>query len=58
MLGGDNADEALRQGAAGDLIHIDIKRLARVPKVGRQINCNQQQSRSYGVAYEKIHGAV
>ena len=33
----------------GDLIHIDVKKLARFPKVGHRITGNRQQGRSAGV---------
>jgi len=42
----------------GDLIHIDIKSLARFRKVGHRITGDRQQGRSYGVAYDKVHVAV
>lgn len=42
----------------GDLIHIDIKSLARFRKVGHRITGDRQQGRSYGVGYDKVHVAV
>ncbi len=42
----------------GDLIHIDVKTLARFRKVGHRITGNRQQGRSYGVGYDKVHVAV
>ena len=42
----------------GDLIHIDIKSLARFRKVGHRITGDRQQGRSYGVGYDKVHIAV
>jgi len=39
----------------GDLIHIDIKSLARFRKVGHRITGDRQQGRSTGVGYEKAH---
>jgi hypothetical protein len=42
----------------GDLIHIDVKSLARFRKVGHRITGNRQQGRSYGVGYDKVHVAV
>jgi hypothetical protein len=37
----------------GDLMHIDIKLLARIQKVGHRITGDRQQGRSYGVGYNK-----
>nr|WP_255090598.1 helix-turn-helix domain-containing protein [Vulcanococcus limneticus] len=42
----------------GDLIHIDIKTLARFRKVGHRITGDRQRARSYGVGYDKVHVAV
>ena len=42
----------------GDLIHIDIKSLARFRKVGHRITGDRQRGRSYGVDYDKVHVAV
>ena len=42
----------------GDLIHIDVKSLARFRKVGYRITGDRQQGRSYGVGYDKVHVAV
>ncbi|MEY3463896.1 MAG: hypothetical protein RLZZ468_1674 [Cyanobacteriota bacterium] len=42
----------------GDLIHIDIKSLARFRTVGHRITRNRQQGRSYSVGYDKVHVAV
>jgi hypothetical protein len=42
----------------GDLIHIDIKSLARFRKVGHRITGDRQRGRSYGVGYDKVHVAV
>ena len=42
----------------GDLIHVDVKTLARFRKVGHRITGNRQQGRSYGVGYDKVHVAV
>jgi len=42
----------------GDLIHIDIKSLARFRKMGHRITGDRQQGRSYGVGYDKVHVAV
>ena len=42
----------------GDLIHIDIKSLARFRKVGHRITGDRQRCRSYGVGYDKVHVAV
>ena len=41
-----------------DLIHIDVKSLARFQKVGHRITGNRQLGRSYGVGYDKVHVAV
>ena len=42
----------------GDLIHLDIKSLARLRKVGHRITGDRQQGRSYGVGYGKAHVAI
>ena len=42
----------------GDLIHIDVKKLARFRKVGHRITGNRQQGRSVGVGYDRVHVAI
>jgi transposase InsO family protein len=42
----------------GDLIHIDVKKLARFHKVGHRITGNRQQGRSTGVGYDRVHVAI
>jgi len=42
----------------GDLIHIDIKSLARFLKVGQRIIGDRQQGLSTGAGYDKVHGAI
>jgi hypothetical protein len=42
----------------GDLIHIDVKKLARFRKVGHSIAGNRQQGRSAGVGYDRVHVAI
>lgn len=42
----------------GDLIHIDVKKLARFRKVGHRITGNRQQGRSAGVGYDRVHDAI
>ena len=42
----------------GDLLHIDVKKLARYRKVGHRITGNRQQGRSTGVGYDRIHVAI
>jgi transposase InsO family protein len=42
----------------GDLIHIDVKSLARFRKVGHRSTGNRQEGRSYGVGYDKVQVAV
>jgi transposase len=42
----------------GDLIHIDVKKLARFRKVGHRITGNRQQGRSTGVGYDRVHVAI
>jgi transposase InsO family protein len=42
----------------GDLIHVDIKSLARFRQVGHRITGDRQKGRSYGVGYDKVHVAV
>jgi len=41
----------------GDLIHIDVKPLARFHKIGHRITDDRQKGRSYGVGYDKVHVA-
>ena len=45
-------------GAAGDLIQIDIKTLARFRKIGHNITSDAQEGRCYGVSYYKVHIAT
>nr|WP_255125414.1 integrase core domain-containing protein [Synechococcus lacustris] len=42
----------------GDLIHIDVKKLARFRRVGHRITGNRQQGRSTGVGYDRVHVAI
>ena len=42
----------------GDLIHIDVKKLARFRKVGHRITGNRRQGRSAGVGYDRVHVAI
>ncbi len=42
----------------GDLIHIDVKKLARFRKIGHRITGNPQQGRSAGVGYDRVHVAI
>jgi len=42
----------------GDLIHIDVKKLARFRQVGHRITGNRQQGRSTGVGYDQVHVAI
>jgi transposase InsO family protein len=42
----------------GDLIHIDVKKLARFRKVGHRITGNRQEGRSTGVGYDRVHVAI
>ena len=42
----------------GDLIHVDVKTLARFRKVGHRITGDRQKGRSHGVGYDKVHVAV
>jgi transposase InsO family protein len=42
----------------GDLIHIDVKKLALFRKVGHRITGNRQQGRSAGVGYDRVHVAI
>jgi transposase InsO family protein len=42
----------------GDLIHIEVKFLARFRKAGHRITGGRQQGRLYGVCYDKVHVAV
>lgn len=42
----------------GDLIHIDVKKLARFRRIGHRITGNRQQGRSTGVGYDLVHVAI
>ena len=42
----------------GDLIHIDVKKLAGFRRVGHRITGNRQQGRSAGVGYDRVHVAI
>jgi transposase InsO family protein len=42
----------------GDLVHIDVKKLARFRKVGHRITGNRQEGRSTGVGYDRVHVAI
>jgi transposase InsO family protein len=42
----------------GDLIHIDVKKLARFRKMGHRITGNRQQGRSAGVGYDRVYVAI
>jgi transposase InsO family protein len=42
----------------GDLLHIDVKTLARFRKVGHRITGDRKKGRSYGVGYDKVHVAI
>jgi transposase InsO family protein len=42
----------------GDLIHIDVKKLARFRRIGHRITGNRQQGRSTGVGYDLIHVVI
>ncbi len=42
----------------GDLMHIDVKKLARFRKVGHRITGKCQQGRSAGVGYDRVHVAI
>jgi transposase InsO family protein len=41
-----------------DLIHIDVKKLARFRKVGHRITGSRQQGRSAGFGYDRLHVAI
>ncbi len=41
-----------------ELIHVDVKTLARIRKVGHQITSDRQKGRSNGAGYNKVHVAV
>jgi hypothetical protein len=42
----------------GDLIHIDVKKLARFRKVGHRIISNRQQGCAAGDGYDRVHVAI
>ena len=41
-----------------DLIHIDVKKLARFRRIGHRITGNRQLGRSTGVGYDRVHVAI
>jgi hypothetical protein len=42
----------------GDMIHVDIKQLARFDRVGHRITGDRRLGRSTGAGYEKAHVAI
>ena len=42
----------------GDMIHVDIKQLARFDRVGHRITGDRRIGRSSGAGYEKVHVAI
>jgi len=42
----------------GDLIQIDVKKLASFRKVGHRITGNRQKACSTGVGYDRVHVAI
>jgi transposase InsO family protein len=42
----------------GDMIHVDIKQLARFHRVGHRITGDRRQGCSPGAGYEKVHVAI
>jgi transposase InsO family protein len=42
----------------GDLIHVDVKTLARFRKMGHRITGDRQKGRSCGAGYDKVHVSV
>ena len=42
----------------GDLIHIDVKKLARFREIGHRITGRRQQDRSAGLGYDRVHVAI
>jgi hypothetical protein len=42
----------------GDMIHVDIKQLARFQRVGHRITSDPRKGISPGAGYEKVHVAV
>ena len=42
----------------GDLIHIDIKKLARFKRIGHRINGDRRKGRSENVGYDYVHVCV
>jgi len=45
-------------GQPGDMIHVDIKQLARFARVGHRITGDRRLGRSSGEGYEKAHIAI
>ena len=50
--------ERYERQTSGDLIHIDVKKLARFRKVRYRITGNRQQGRSTGDGYDRAHVAI
>jgi transposase InsO family protein len=42
----------------GELIHVDIKKLARIERVGYRITGNRQRDHTRGAGYEYVHVAI
>jgi len=42
----------------GDMIHVDIKQVARFERVGHRITGDRRQGSSRGAGYEKVHVAI
>ena len=42
----------------GDMIHVEIKQLARFDRVGHRITGDRRLGRSSGAGYEKVHMAI
>ena len=50
--------QCYKRETPGDLILIDVKKLARSREVGHRITGNRQQGRSSGVGYDRVHVAI
>ena len=48
-------DQRHERETADDLIHLDVKKLARFCRVGHRITGNRQQVHSTGVGYDRVH---
>jgi transposase InsO family protein len=57
QIGAARAGEPLRAQAAGELLHIDVKKLGRIGRPGHRVN-DDRRTRSRGIGWEYVHVCV